>query len=356
MIRGLLRLGFSLLCFAAGLAIGVRLLTVAFPAIDPGGLLQEKLTHLASARDRYDTLLIGSSRTYCQIDPKTFDRTTAEFGQPTHTFNFGINGMFAPEDSYVCEQMLKVRPPGLRWVLLEVSFFLPSNIADPAQPRRVIMWHDWPRTLAACRSLLPVAKPVKGGSFSRRVEAWRKRWDAYARVWPQISGHLRCFAIRESGMGRGAQALQEQLSGIGGAKPSAAAGIASSEGFSPITEPPTRDQIARFESAYAARQTHPSDYRPLPAEAQANLDRMLALIRAAGAVPVLFHAPVPAEIVYMPDAKSHAPVLDFCDFKRYPELFKVENRQEHAHLNPKGAQIFSRIIAEEWVKAIGRGN
>jgi hypothetical protein len=171
-------------------------------------------------------------------------------------------------------------------------------------------------------------------------------------VWPQISGHLRCFAIRESGIGRGAEALQEHLSGTSAAKPGADAAIANSEGFSPITDPPSRDQIARFESAYAARQTHPSDYRPLPAEAQANLDHMLSLIRAAGAKPVLFHAPVPAEIVYMPDAASQAPVLDFCDFKKYPELFKVENRQEHAHLNAKGAEIFSKVIAEEWVKAI----
>jgi hypothetical protein len=331
--------------------MGVRLLSVAFPAVDHGGMLEEKLAHLSSARDRYDTILIGSSRTNCQIDPKTFDRTTAELGQPTHTFNFGINGMFAPEDGYVCEQILKVRPPGLRWVLLEVSFFMPSRIADPVQPRRVIMWHDWARTRAACNSLLPPARPAKSGSFSRRVEAWQKRWDAYAKVWPQISGHLRCFAIRESGLGRGAESLQEQLSGTGAAKPSAAAAIASSEGFSPITEAPTREELARFENAYAARQTDPSDYRPLPPAAQANLDHMLARIRAVGATPVLFNAPTPAEIVYVPDAKSHAPVLDFCDFKKYPVLFKIENRQEHAHLNAKGAEIFSKLIAEEWVKA-----
>jgi hypothetical protein len=79
---------------------------------------------------------------------------------------------------------------------------------------------------------------------------------------------------------------------------------------------------------------------------------MLVMIRAAGAQPILFHAPTPSEVVYTPDARSRAPLLDFSDEQRYPALFLTEYRQDHGHLNEAGARVFSRLLAEEWIKLV----
>ena len=38
---------------------------------------------------------------------------------PTHSFNFGIGGMYLPETAYLLEQILNLKPRNLRWVFIE---------------------------------------------------------------------------------------------------------------------------------------------------------------------------------------------------------------------------------------------
>src|SRR5207245_5026117 len=88
-----------------------------FPEIDGG--VSQKFRFFAAHKDEFDTLFIGSSRIYFQISPAIFDRATRESGLPTHSFNFGIGGMYLPETGYLLEQMLKLKPLKLRWVFSE---------------------------------------------------------------------------------------------------------------------------------------------------------------------------------------------------------------------------------------------
>jgi len=70
-----------------------------FPEIDDG--VSQKFRFFAAHKDEFDTLFIGSSRVYFQISPAIFDRVTRASGLPTHSFNFGIGGMYLPETSYL---------------------------------------------------------------------------------------------------------------------------------------------------------------------------------------------------------------------------------------------------------------
>ena len=70
----------------------------------------DKLAHFAEHRDEYDTLFIGSSRTFRQILPSIFDPIMAAGGQVAHSFNFGLDAMFSPEDAYVVEKIFALHP------------------------------------------------------------------------------------------------------------------------------------------------------------------------------------------------------------------------------------------------------
>src|SRR5437868_4431634 len=87
------------------------------------GMVKEKWEYWRRHKDEFDTVFVGTSRTYRGIMPKVFDELTAAAGVPTHSFNFGIDGMHAPEDAFMAEQILADPPKNLRHVFLEIGVF-----------------------------------------------------------------------------------------------------------------------------------------------------------------------------------------------------------------------------------------
>jgi hypothetical protein len=319
---------------------------VSGPPTDLSGARDQKLEHLAAHGDEYDTLLIGSSRIFRQLDPAMLDQVAGERGLPLHSFNCGVDAMFAPEDSYTLEQALKGRRQPLKWVLIETSVFLPSGAEAPNPPQRVVTWHDWPRTLSACRAAYG-SKAERKATFFKR---WSRRAEIVSRNWTEISGHLRCFLRRTTRLGRGGGLLQGFLAPEKTREQRLP--IAQQRGFIAITEPSNPAEIAKFEKAMAERRADPAEHRALTPEAQRNLERMLSSVRKAGARAIMLHPPMPSQIIYEPGPNTHVPVLDYSDFNKYPILYALENRKEHAHLNARGAAIFSRIVAEDWAREV----
>lgn len=131
-------------------AIGLHL---ALPAPDIAGLTP-KLRFIAAHADQIDTLFIGTSRVYHALNPQIFDETTAAAGLPTHSYNFGVNGMSAPETFCVMDQILAAKPRNLRWVFLEFDDLQVTISPDDLRTRRAVYWHDWNRTRLIFRKVL----------------------------------------------------------------------------------------------------------------------------------------------------------------------------------------------------------
>src|SRR4051812_12025023 len=83
--------------------------------------LAAKLRYFRTHKDEFDTIFIGSSHVYRGIVPKTFDRVTEEAAVPTHSFNFGLDGMQPPESLYFLDQVLLTKPARLKWVFVELE-------------------------------------------------------------------------------------------------------------------------------------------------------------------------------------------------------------------------------------------
>ena len=122
-----------------------------FPEIDGG--VSQKFRFFAAHKDEFDTLFIGSSRIYFQISPATFDRFTRESGLSTHSFNFGIGGMYLPESAYLLEQILSLKPRNLRWVFIEFDELQTKWSPENQTSRRALYWADWKRVSLLLRKL-----------------------------------------------------------------------------------------------------------------------------------------------------------------------------------------------------------
>ena len=130
--------------------IGLRAI-LPFPEIDGG--VSQKFRFFAAHKDEFDTLFIGSSRVYFQISPAIFDRVTRESGMPTHSFNFGVGGMYLPETAYLLEQILNLKPRNLKWVFIEYDELQTKWSPENQSSRRALYWADWKRVSLLLRKL-----------------------------------------------------------------------------------------------------------------------------------------------------------------------------------------------------------
>ena len=187
---GALALIFSVALFGTGLFLAnIR----PFAAV---GTVREKFAYFAAHKDDYSALFLGSSRVYRGILPSLFDELTASQGAPTRSFNFGIDGMFPPEDAAVFEQIVALRPKNLRWVFIESSMFLLDFEGRDPESIRAVYWHDWPRTRLVCAELFRGKK----GTLS-----WRKLFFGNERERERgslVLAHARAFVMRALNLGR----------------------------------------------------------------------------------------------------------------------------------------------------------
>ena len=292
----------------------------------------EKLAHFAAHKDEYDTLFIGSSRTFRQILPSIFDPLLIAGGQSARSFNFGLDGMFSPEDAYVAEKIFALRPQRLRRVFIEVSFFNTDFAAQAPETRRALYWHDLHRTALLCRYILPFGKSSK----IRDPERWAKAWQ-----------HVRLFLVRTLNLGEGTR-LADPWRGVPPLGPQWTLGSAHDGAVPYAAETEyageNREGFDRDMEALLAAKGKIGKFPPAPLQ---SLCDMIARVRALGAAPVLFIAPVAMTRVNSPAGQVDVPILDFTDPHRWPVLFDPANRYDRGHLNSPGSRIFTRLFAEQ---------
>lgn len=285
----------------------------------------EKYQHFAAHRDRYDLLFVGSSRFFHQIDPHQFDARLAELGCPNvHSFNFGVDAMWPPESFYVLRKILRLRPPKLRWVVIEMMEINVKDIKLNPTTMRHAYWHDWRHTRLACEALI-------GSKFSPQ-----QKWDL-------ALGHFAHFARTSLNFGRGADWLEGRLTLV--KKSTSAKGWISADGFEPL---PNRSmsatEIADYERA-VARSRQKMKPQPLPPPSRKAFTELIQEIRALGAEPIFIVTPTLLKMENITEAPNGATLFTFNDPNAYPELFEVAERYDTGHLDAKGAVKFTDLLA-----------
>jgi hypothetical protein len=328
--------------FAVALSVTARLLNEV-KLFQEVPMIRDKWAFYQKHKNEYDTLLIGSSRTYRGIMPGLFDRLTAEAGVPTRTFNFGIDGMFPPEDAYVAERMLRNPPKNLRWVFFEVGLFVDHFEGRHPAAVRTIHWHDLERTVLSTRSRLwPKNKPEKMKHWFRSEKG---------RV-PPISDcllHWRLFFVKTLNLGRGSEFLGDYFLKRHGKGEAVGP---TNDGFLPMA--PDRmlkgEELAAYERDIKKYTNKPARVRPLPIYGQENLATVADRVHELGAQMIVFISPTTGSRREYPDEELALPMIDLRMPYEYPELFDPAVRADPSHVNARGAELMTRRIAEGFVK------
>jgi hypothetical protein len=335
----------SLLCFViflGALAATAKMLNNIAPFAEVP-LLRDKWAYWQEHKDEFDTLFIGTSRTIRGIMPSVFDRLTTQAGVPTHSYNFGIDGMFPPEDAYVAERIFATKPKNLRWVFIEMGVFLGDFEGRPAKSVRSVHWHDWTRTWLCIREKFWPKK---------RKTKWKK-WFESDKGEPSDASvamtHLEVFLFQSLNIGRGANAwarlaLQRPI------KPDEFG--QTLDGFLPMPEAGILKgkTLEQYQKELAERKITPARVVPLRPYSQESFDRMNRLARAAGAQVIFLVAPTTGELSGQPDAASQVPCFDYRNLQKYPDLFELGARADTAHMSPKGAELYTQHVAENFIE------
>lgn len=293
---------------------------------------------LALHGDEYDTLFLGSSRTYGHIIPSLFDQLMREKGMPTHSFNLGINGMRAPEDGYLLERVLAGRRKPLKFAVVECNkIHVPVEGDASHGTLRVLYWHDLSRFASVVRCILK-SKP------GRKLSA-----ADLSALWFNLTQFLE-YALD---MGRGLDGIARTMTDTPEAQPPAVSGERT-DGFQ-THYPPDKIDAVEWDvlcKEVAALQVIVPDFGD--PESQRLLEEKRNLIAAHGGRMFLFIPPLAGGHEFTPDSATQAGTsfFDYANPVRYPVLFLKENRLDSGHLNLQGAAIFTRFLVENISQAI----
>lgn len=330
MIRGALNVLVALLALLAASSGLHRVLP--FPNVAE---VTPKLRYFAAHQDEFDTLFVGTSRIAHHVDPVIFDRVAAAGGVPTRSFNFGIDGMHPAESFFVIEQILKAHPGKLKRVFLELEEVLTDWSTEARGTQRLAYWHDWKRT-----------KQTVGKIVNPRGDA---RW--YAKIARIIIGrrelalHLSLFVKQSVNLGRAADFLASSNSkseGFLGPQ---------RNGYRPPGDAMRPERVRRYEEKLD-RETSSARARFVDPFAEKSYREYAHDFRGIGAATFFVVTPVVTQspLTLRPNQRLPGPVLAFNDRRAFPQIYGADVRVDESHLSRPGAEEFTRLLAEEFVR------
>ncbi|HSH01974.1 MAG TPA: hypothetical protein VLL52_05590, partial [Anaerolineae bacterium] len=141
-----------------------QILLQFLPPIWDNKPIQQKYAHFQQGN--YNTLFIGSSRTFRQISPAIIN-THTNISFPINAYNLGSDGYLLPESSALWATLLETKPTNLCYLFYELSFdssYIPTNI----------YWSHW-SSIQALQHNLRLNEP-------NHIQRWQKS-NQYTLLW-----------------------------------------------------------------------------------------------------------------------------------------------------------------------------
>jgi len=323
-----------------------------FPEIDGG--VSQKFRFFAAHKDEFDTLFIGSSRIYFQMSPAVFDRVTHESGLQTHSFNFGIGGMYLPETAYLLEQILNLKPRNLRWVFIEYDELQTKWSSENQSSRRALYWADWKRVSLLLRKLtdsgtgpLWLPNPTKLRDIMLRQNDETKTRSLLtfyaAQMEKNYANVARAADVLDYFWGRDTKGRRARYLGV------------AIDGY--VTRPNriASSQIAAYDRELAAAMAE-SSIRSLSPYAMEAYRQCATEVRNIGATPIFLITPSTTQInIAIENTGLPGVVMAFNNPRAYPSLFRSSVRRDGQHLTKSGAEEFTRVVAANFVELARAG-
>ena len=332
--------------------VGLRAI-LPFPEIDGG--VSQKFRFFAAHKDEFDTLFIGSSRVYFQISPAIFDRVTQESGMPTHSFNFGIGGMYLPETAYLLEQILNLKPRNLRWVFIEYDEVQTKWSPENQTSRRALYWADWKRVSLLLRKLTDAGTDPLWLPNPAKLRDIVRRQNDEKNTRSLLTFYAGQFEKNYTNVARAGDVLAYFLGSDTKERRASYLGSAS-DGY--VTRPNrmSPSQAATYERGLAAAMAE-AGTRPLSPYAVEAYMQCAREVRKIGAAPIFLITPSTTEInVATEGTRTPGVLMAFNGPRSYPNLFRSDVRRDGQHLTKSGSEEFTRIVAGNFVELARAGD
>ncbi len=330
----------------AVIASGFSLILRQQAPIPDMNVLSPKLAAYQAHADQYDTVFLGTSRTFYHIVPDEVEAAAESAGCPRpNVFNFGVFGLTGAEQDWLVDQVLDAGQGTLRTLVIEDP--LPeARSLDNATNERARFFHG----------------PSEYGSTVESITSFPE------------SAPKQVFRLGIFGAG-----VAYDLSGVGRAAsvffpapetPDPFKLDMEFDGFEVLGSRPTPDIEARRKDfldhpdtldVAMARYGVASDENV--AARAVYLEERLRHIRALGINAALFISPDPAELDRTPrvgvELARIAPDLPVLNFNRpdvYPALFERSLWFDQSHYGESGARALSRVAGAELCSQLKRSD
>ena len=309
-------------------------------------VLSPKLAAYQAHADAYDTVFIGTSRTFYHVVPDEVEAAVESAGcvRP-NVFNFGVFGLTGAEQDWLVDQVLAVGKGTLRTVIIEDP--LPEARAlDNVTNERARFFHGPAEYEATAKSIASFPESAPKKIFRLGIFGAGAAYDL-------------------SGVGRAAALFFPAPE-----KPVPFKLDMESDGFEILGSHPTPDIDARRQDFL----NHPDKFDAAMARYGAASDENVAAraiyledrlrrIRSLGLNAALFISPDPAELDRTPrvgvELARIAPDLPVLNFNRpdaYPALFERGLWFDHSHYGEAGARALSRVLGAELCSELKRSD
>jgi hypothetical protein len=295
-----------------------------------------KLRFFAAHRDEFDTIFVGSSHVHNDVSPSAFDEVLASAGIPNRSFNFGADGMFPPEQFYLLDQILAMKPPKLKRIFLEIGNVEVTWLPGQENSQRAVYWHDWKRTGIVLRKILEADVD----------EPWPRKLRTMRRWRGTIIRHLALFGRNLGNVGR-AFDLAKSLTGREEAEWELGPSL---DGYFPLTANIPEEKASAFQKELAREESAGIQRVELDPYATAAYRDYAGAIRRTGATPVFMVTPVYPQFPSQFPGVPPALVLAYNDPGRYPDFYRPDFRVDEHHLKASAADKFTRLVAADFLK------
>ncbi len=326
----------ALLAFFLGTA-GVRR---CVPAPDDF-VVSDKLAWYAEHAADYDTVIIGSSRTYRGLVPAVIERRLERLGHSARIFNMGAQGLGGFEQQHVIEQVLELGGEHLERVVIEERGWPPFIPSFNRKTQRAVGWHDPLDTVRAVAASLRLS-PDEGdstelalmhlGMFARWIGNYGQGWRIVRHQIGRDPEPLMTDAEFAEHAGWRSLEMEQAAGDVGATR--------RRELF--------LEQLSEYETAVKLLRIENRQEGDRDAYDLASLRRQIASVQSLGldVVHVLPPGLDSTPTVFALDADGAFPLLiAFNNPAKYPRLYRPEMRFDDEHLAENGAAELSGLFA-----------
>ena len=315
----------------------------------------EKTIHLKRKfleyhREDYNLFFMGSSHVLLQFDPASFDRIASSDSFPIHSFNFGISALESSEMFYLSKNILSEYKNGsrikndlpLKYVLLELNQITLPKYRN-LHTTRMFYWYNWSNYLFTMNANLN-----SSFSFVSKLIVAVTHTIGYLDKILNLGyiNDVNTFKRREFEVNLKLDTLKNNYNGFEPTLIARQKFLSNANEISLSVREENEKSFSRFENNPGLLNKYNKVYLK-------KINETIEAFTREGINPIFVFTPLAEkgeydEIIPILDQIDSKHKIELADCRKYPQFYQVENLADATHLNKKGAEIFTYLLAEKF--------